>query len=254
MTVELYLGDCLEIMQTLDDNSIDLVITSPPYWNLKDYSFWKTYEEYLLDVDKCIFQIAKILKSGRHVFWNVQPWLPDKINGIRHHLPLSADTVRIAYKHELMLDCRIIWHKPNGRNQRMFGSYPYPPSILYTPNYEDILSFRKAGKADLGMKGEDSKISKKEWAEWTLPVWDIPIDYRKMGHPAQYPEEIPTRITKLHSFVGDTILDPFMGSGTTGVACVQTGRNFIGIEIEPKYFEIAEKRIASAQLQMRMEI
>jgi len=254
ITVDLRLGDCLSILPTLAAGSVDAVVTSPPYWNLRDYSYWPTYSEYLQSVEKWIETCSQVLKQGRHICWNIQHFLPDKINDERYHRPLEADTTKIAYKYDLMLEYRVIWHKPNGRNARMFGSYPYPPTIMYTPNYEDILIFKKRGKADLTGKNDDSKLTEGEWIEWTLPIWTIPIDYRKMGHHAQYPEELPYRCMRLHSFMGDTILDPFMGSGTTGVSCVKTGRNFIGVEIDPGYFEIAKKRIEQAQMQIRMDI
>lgn len=250
----LYLGDCLEILPTLAAGSVDMTVTSPPYWNLREYSYWETYEGHLHSVDNWIAELSRAIKPGRHICWNIQHFLPDKRNGERYHRPLSADTTKAAYNHDLMLEYRVIWHKPNGHNQRMFGSYPNPPTIIYTPNYEDILIFRKFGQADLSNKTQDSQLTLDEWKEWTLPIWDIAVDYRAMGHPAQYPEELPTRCIRLHSFQGDTILDPFAGSGTTGVACVQTGRKFIGIEIEPKYFDIACKRIEKAQQQIRMDI
>ena len=251
--VELHLGDCLDVMRGMADKSVDAVITSPPYFNLRDYAHWSSYEEYLSDVDCWFAELGRIVKDGRHVGWNVQPFLPTKLDSQRYHLPLSADTIRIAYKHSFMLEHTVTWHKTNSVCQRMFGSYPYPPTIIYTPNTEDIHIFRKLGKADLSNKSDDSKLSKDEWNEWTLSIWHLPIGYDK-EHTATFPIELPTRFIKLHSFVGDTILDPFMGSGTTGVACVQTGRNFIGIEIDPTYFAIAEKRIAEAQLQPRLPL
>ena len=252
--IKLIHKDCMDAMKDMSDNTIDLCITSPPYWNLKEYSHWETYEDYLLSVDSWISEVARVVKFGRHICWNIQHFLPDKRNGERYHRPLSADTINLAYKHDLMLDHRVIWHKPNGRNQRMFGSYPYPPTIIYTPNYEDILIFRKRGKPDLANKSDGSMLTKDEWASWTLPIWTIPVDYVNRGHPAHFPIELPRRCIRLHSFEKDTILDPFMGSGTTGIACAQTGRRFIGIEIDEGYVTIAEDRIKEAQAQKIKDI
>jgi len=250
--IQLYCGDCLDILPTLEAGSVDLIVTSPPYWNLREYSHWPEYEHYLASLRQWVFLIANVVKDGRHFICNVQPYIPDKINGsTRWHHPLSADLITLAYEYGFMLERTLIWHKTNSVAQRMFGSYPYPPTIMYTPTTEDIHVFKKLGKADLSNKTEASKITKQEWSEWTLPIWDLPIGYSKK-HPATFPLELPYRSVRLHSFVGDTILDPFMGSGTTGVACVKTGRNFIGIEIDPGYFAIAEKRIAEAKMQPRL--
>ena len=252
--IKLHLGNCIDIMKDIPDSSIDEIITSPPYWNIKEYSHWYTYEEYLIFVDMCISECARIIKPGRYICWNIQSFLHSKVNGERYHYPISCNTINIAYKYDLMLEILIIWHKPNGRNQRMFGSYPYPPTIIYTTNYEDILILRKKGKANLNNKNTDSILTSKEWSEWTLPIWTIPIDYKKRGHPAQFPVELPRRCIKLHSFCGDTILDPFVGSGTTAVACIETGRNFIGIEKDEKYFSIAKNRIEQEQNKQSMNL
>lgn len=241
-------------MNTFADNSIDLVVTSPPYWNLRDYSFWETYDDYMEFIEICIAEISRVIKPGRHICWNVQPFLPDRVKGERYHRPVSADTTRIAYDSGLMLEQVIIWHKPNGHNQRMFGSYPNPPTIIYTPNYEDILLFRKIGKANLTNKSKGSELTLGEWKEWTLPIWTIPIDYRAFGHHAPFPVEIPRRCIKLHSFVGDTVLDPFMGSGTTIIAALNTERNAIGIEKDKDYFEVAQERIAKEAVQIPLPL
>jgi len=131
----------------------------------------------------------------------------------------------------------------------MFGSYPYPPTIIYTPSLEDIHIFRKEGQAALENKTESSKITKEEWAEWTIPIWWMAIDYRKMGHPACFTEELPHRCIKLHSFVGDLIFDPFMSSGTTAVAADRLGRRWFGCDTNPEYVELALERLEKDRLE-----
>jgi len=255
MTVELYLGDCLEIMQELEDNSIDLIITSPPYFNLREYSNWETYDAYIYSVDLWFEQLSRIIKPGRYIFWNLQDSYPNRLfdkQAPRKHLPLSSDTIQQAIKY-INYEDNIVWFKGKaGATQRMFGSYPYPPTLIFSKLHENILVFRKEGQAKYS-RTEDSKISKEQWVNLTNSVWEFPPKTHSK-HPAPFPIILPTRAITGWSLVGDTILDPFMGSGTTGVACKQTERNFVGIEINPKYFEIAEKRIAEAQLQIRMEI
>ena len=124
----------------------------------------------------------------------------------------------------------------------MFGSYPYPPNILYTPCYEDILVLKKKGKSDLSNKSELSKISKQEWIDYTMNIWEMPRVFNK-EHTAMFPEELPSRAIKLHSFVNDIVLDPFAGSGTTCVAAKKLKRHYIGIDISQKYCDIANKRL-----------
>jgi len=135
----------------------------------------------------------------------------------------------------------------------MFGSYPYPPTVIHTPMTERICVWRKTGKPDLSSKGDDSKFSKEQWVDWAQDLWEIRPE-TSVDHPAPFPIELPWRIITLWSFVNDTILDPFAGSGTTGVACVQTGRNFIGIERDNDYVALANSRIETAMTQQLMMV
>lgn len=247
-TIRLYLGDCKEIAPMFPEMSTDMVVTSPPYWNQKEYSHWPTYEQYMADVDKWVAECARVLKPGRHCFWVIPdklPWPPKENGGKeRLYMPIYADTEQVAANHGLVCKFPIIWKKPHG-TQKMFGSYPYPPTIIHTPMTERICIWRKPGKADLSHKSEESRFGKEQWVEWAQDLWEIAPETR-VNHPAPFPLEIPMRALTLWSFVGDTILDPFMGSGTTGVACIQTGRKFIGIEMDPGYFELAKRRIIIA--------
>ncbi len=249
--MQLIQGDCLEVLQTFSDESIDAGVTSPPYYNLRQYAQWKTYEAYLADMEFVMQQCARVLKPGRHFAWNVQAKMPDKRDGERWHYPLSADIVRMAYAAGLMLETTLIWHKTNGMAQRMFGSYPFPPSIMYTCDIEDIHIFRRPGKAEY-IKTEDSKLTLDEWKEWTTHIWHMPMPTEKIGHNATFPFELPYRFIRLHTLVGDTVLDPFAGSGTTGIACAKTGRKFIGIERDATYYDLARRRIAAAESQLPM--
>lgn len=262
--MQLYCGDCLEILPTLDANGIDLIVTSPPYWNQREYSHWDTYSEYLLSVSRWLEQAVRVLKPGRHCFWVIPdkfPW-PPKENGTgeRLYMPIYADTELLAASHGLVCEFPIIWDKrgPNLSEQpwskKMWGSYPYPVSIIHTPFTERICVWRKPGTHGLTQADrEDSKITAQQFNDWARDIWSIRID-SDSPHPAPFNIEIPLRILALWSRKGDTVLDCFMGSGTTGVACVQTGRNFIGIEIDPTYYAIAEKRISEARAQERMPL
>lgn len=126
----------------------------------------------------------------------------------------------------------------------MFGSYPYPPTIILSGLTEDIIIFRKLrGKYKIDRsKKEESKLVLKEWGEWALDFWQISTA-RSKNHPAIFPEEIPHRLIKLHSFVGDTVLDPFAGSGTTGKAARKLNRNYILIEKDEDYYNLIGREL-----------
>ena len=253
--IDLRLGDCLEILPTLADNSVDLVVTSPPYFNLREYSSWETYDDYIHEVDLWFEQLARIVKIGRYIFWNIQDSYPNRLfdtQSPRKHLPLSSDTIQQATKH-INYEDNIVWFKgAAGATQRMFGSYPYPPTLIFSKLHENILVFRKEGQAKYS-RTEDSKISKEQWVDLTNSVWRFPPETRSK-HPAPFPVQLPSRAITGWSLIGDTILDPFMGAGTSGLACVEKDRNFIGIELDKDYYDIAVKRITDAQLQIRMEL
>lgn len=254
MEIDLRLGDCLDVMLEMESESVDLVVTSPPYWNQREYSFWPTYQDYMNDVDKWVEQVARILKPGRHCFWVIPdklPWPPkDNGTGERLYMPVYADTEALAAKHGLIPEFPIIWLKYQAA-QRMFGSYPYPPTIIHTPMTERVCVWRKPGKADLARKSGESKISLDDWKEISKDVWQFRSPDKKVYQGA-FPLELPLRCIKCWSFVGDAVLDPFMGSGTTGVACIKLGRNFIGIEINGDAFQLAQSSIENEQAQYRM--
>lgn len=245
--IQLYLGDCREVMPQLDP--VSLIVTSPPYYNLKDYSSWFTYESYLTDMRTVLSESFRLLPNGRHLVWNIQPYLPTRQNDERWHLPLSADTIREAYLVGFMLEHTIVWRKTNSVCQHMFGSYPYPPSFIYTPTTEDVHIFRKPGKAEY-VKNEESKLTKEEWTKWTVPIWDIPLEFIPsrwhLKHGASFPTELPRRAMRLHSFVGETVLDPFNGLASTGVAAIETGRKYIGIELSEEYLGFSIARLEKA--------
>ena len=236
---KLILGDCIKEMQELAPESIDLIVSSPPYYNLKDYSMWNKYEDYLLDMAKCFKEFDRILNKGRHVCWNIQDNIPEPSKNHRHYYALMPDTIKIAQGFGFEWERNIIWEKHHA-TQVMFGSYPYPPNMIYSCTTESICIFRKPGKTDLTNKTEKSKVDRKEWNVYKNNVWTIkPIS--NPNHPAPFPKELPIRLIKMHSFVNDIVLDPFGGIFTTGVACKEFHRRFIGIEKNKDYFEIGKK-------------
>lgn len=264
--VDLRLGDCLEVMRQMPDASVDLVMTSPPYWNQREYSRWGTYQEFMGDCSCWIAECSRVVKNGRHIIWVIPDKIPfpPKENGTKErvYLPFYADCEVIASGVGLMPEFPVIWDKRGANlteqpwSKKMWGSYPYPIGIIHTPFTERICIWRKRGSHGLSRADrEDSRITAEQFNKWACDIWSIRIE-SGVDHPAPFPLEIPTRAITLWSKVGDVVLDPFMGSGTTGIACVNTGRNFIGIEKikEHPYFEYAQKRITESSLQYRMAL
>lgn len=257
---QLCLGDCVDVMQDMESNSIDIIVTSPPYWNQADYSFWPTYSDYLESVAVWVFQCSRVLKPGRHCFWVIPdkiPW-PPKDNGTeeRLYMPIYSDTECLAARCGLVPKFPIVWKKLHG-SQKMFGSYPYPPTIIHTPMTERICVWRKPGKYPHPGKErkEASKFCKAKWVDWGQDLWVIPAETEIEFHPAPFPIELVSRILTLWSFVGDVVLDLFMGSGTTIVAAIHAGRNAVGIESDAGYYKDAKRRIenkvrAPSQIQL----
>lgn len=244
---DLYEANCLDLMASMADKSVDLVVTSPPYWNQRAYSHWPTYADYMADVKLWVTGVARVLKPGRHCFWVIPdklPW-PPKENGTgeRLYMPIYADTERIAAEAGLVCKFPIVWLKYQAA-QRMFGSYPYPPTIIHTPMTERICVWRKPGKPDLTQKSKESRISLDDWKLLSKDVWQFRAPDNKI-HPGEYPVELPRNCIKLWSFVNDLIFDPFMGSATTALACAELGRRFIGSELSTEYYDMARKRVKS---------
>jgi len=256
--IELMLGDCLEMMRSIPDNSVDLCVTSPPYFNAKEYSQYKTIKEYLDEMKNVFSLIYKKTKLSRMCVINISPVIVarEKRSDQSKRIPLPFYIVPTmeSIGFEFLED--IIWEKPDGAAiNRNGGFYRHRKPVAYKPNIvtEYILVFKKSApflidKVVMGYNSVESLVN--EDYERTN-IWKINPE-TKSDHPAPFPIKIPLNIIRYYSYINDIVLDPFMGSGTTGVACVQTDRSFIGIEIDPDYFKIAEKRIAEAQMQPRL--
>ena len=243
MNVQLYLGDCLEIMQTLEDGSVDAIITEIPYgttacsWD-EIISFDKMWEQVKRITSVFITTSSQPFTSKlvmSNLEWFKYEWVWNKVVK-RGHL---VSKIRPLQQTESILVF--------GRNK-----------IKYIPQEtqrDKPIKMKEGSKTEImGKKAKSNyRTTRTTFCPSNLITFSNGGDKNKV-HPTQKP--IPLYEYLIHTYTNedDTVLDIAMGSGTTGVACVQTGRNFIGIEIEPKYFEIAEARIAEAQLQIRMEI
>lgn len=264
-------------MSDIKNETVDLIITSPPYFNIKDYAKngyqdeihsknnanqigdIKDYRIFIKELQKVWKECERVLKPNGKLIINT-PLMPMKKKEFtthynRHIFDLNADIqTSIIYRKntEMFLFDTYIWNRTNTSKGLMFGSYPYPRNFYAQNTSEFITVYVKDGIPKNGLPGEikeKSKLSQKEWVEYTKQIWDIPIpnksDLAFGEHSAIMPEEIVKRCVKLFSFVGDTVLDPFTGSGTTLKVAKQLKRNYIGYEIMENYKLIIEKKLSS---------
>ena len=258
-THRLRLGDARDL-SFVPDASVHLVVTSPPYWTLKEYAgdnaeqmgHFEDYEHFLCELDRVWKECARVLVGGGRICCVVGDVCIPRKRGGRHHLvPLHADIEVRARK--LGLDCLmpILWHKiANGvteaeGNGAGFYGKPYQPGGIIKNDIEYILFLRKGGeyRSVLQIQKALSMLTKEEMKAWQRSIWcDLRGASTREGHPAPYPVELAERLIKLFSFAGDTVLDPFAGTGSTSQAAIIAGRNSIANEIEPAYIEIARQR------------
>jgi site-specific DNA-methyltransferase (adenine-specific) len=261
----LHRGDARDL-SWIADRSVHLVVTSPPYWTLKEYlpnerqmGAIEDYEQFLTELDKVWAECARVLIPGGRVCCVVgDVCIPRKRGGRHHVMPLHADIMTRARR--LGLDCLtpILWSKiANGSteaegNGAGFYGKPYQPGAIVKNDFEYILFLRKGGsyRSPSPMQRALSVLTKAEMQHWLKTSWtDIKGESTRKGHPAPYPTELAERLIRLFSFVGDTVLDPFAGTGTTTIASMNAGRNSIANELEPKYVALAKERMCNAQIE-----
>ncbi|MCS7312765.1 MAG: site-specific DNA-methyltransferase [Acidobacteria bacterium] len=248
-------------MGEVADESGDLILTSPPYWHIKDYGlegqigYGQTLHEYLLDLSRVWRECGRVLKSGRRLCVNVgDPFARAALYGRYKVVPLHAEI--IAQCETLGFDYMgaiIRRKKPTLRTTGgavVMGSFPYPPNGIVELDYEFILRFKKPERgrghgardtAPMGVK-EASKLTRDEWKEFFSGHWEFTGE-RQTLHEAMFPEELPRRLIRMFSFVGETVLDPFLGSGTTVKVALELGRNAIGYEIQPEFEPIIRQKL-----------
>ena len=231
----------------LPDEGVALTFTSPPYWNFVDYGhagvgYERSYEDYINSLTRVFDAVwDKTMPGGRAVV-NVSNMKSRKdLEGAAFVYPIVADTIKSMSEVGFTFFDEIIWHKGNANagaldGTPLWGSYPYPPTPkILDSTFENILVFTKPGQrqVDLGIK-ERSRLALDDWRQYTKGVWTVPHD-RDPHHPATFPMEVADRIVRMYSFVGDLVLDPFAGSGTTVIAAEKNLRSGIGFEIYSAY-------------------
>ena len=239
-----------EEMKEIPDQSTHLMITSPPYNVTKEYDQDLSLKEYLQILRKVFSETYRALVDGGRACVNVANL------GRRPYLPLSDFISQIMMEIGFQMRGEIIWNKGAGAGVSMaWGSWQSATNPVLRDIHEYIMVFSKGSFVRQKPDDKENTISKEQFMEWTKSVWSMnPESARKVKHPAPFPIELPYRLMQLYSFEGDVVLDPFMGSGTTAIAALKTGRKYFGYENEPGYARLAEERIAAYQLQLNMEI
>ena len=225
-------------------NSVDLIVTSPPYNVDIHYNSFKDdipYEKYLEFTEKWLSKALELVKPGGRICLNI-PLDKSKGRIEAGFQSVYADIVEIAKKVGWKYFSTIIWNEGNISRRTAWGSWLSAKAPYVIAPVEVIVVFYKERWSKL--KNGISDITKEEFMEWTQGIWNFPGESRKrVRHPAPFPPELPKRCIKLFSFVGDTVLDPFLGSGTTLIACALLNRRGIGVEIDKKYCKLAKARI-----------
>lgn len=253
---KIYIGDSRN-MKEIPDESVQLIITSPPYGALKNYEsddqigLNQSYEDYINNLNEVWKECIRVLGPDGKLCIDIMPLFEsgDQTTFKRRvtHTVISDIEKFMDSTGEMFTFALYIWDKRKIVRFSSFGSYPYPTNIFSTFPYEWIIVFCKKGKRNKISKEikEKSKLTQKEWAEWAVnSFWEMqPAKAKVEGHPAPFPKELPHRLIKLYSFYGDTVLDPFLGSGTTAEAALELGRNAIGYEINPKYVELINYKV-----------
>lgn len=251
----LFLGDARDLSM-LDDGTVDLVVTSPPYWTLKDYvgsdgqlGDIGDYDEFNDQLARVWSECYRLLTPGGRLIVNVgDVCLSRRVHGRHAVVPLHA-TIQERCR-EIGFDnlAPIIWHKiANAKFEAGGGGFlgkPYEPNAVIKNDIEYVLMQRKPGgyRSPSVEKRLLSVIGERDHKAWFRQIWNLPGASTR-HHPAPFPVDFASRLIRMFSFVGDTVLDPFMGSGTTAIAASRWGRNSVGVELERDYMGIATSRL-----------
>ena len=244
-------------MAELQNKSVHLVITSPPYWQLKDYGasdqigFNDSYEDYINNLNLVWRECSRVLNDGCRLCINIGDQFARSVYYGRYKIiPIRTEIIKFCETQGFDYMGAIIWQKTTTMNTTggatIMGSFPYPRNGIIKLDYEFILIFKKLGETPIVSREikEKSKMSKEEWNQYFTGHWNF-NGAKQDKHLAMYPEELPKRLIKMFSFVGDTVLDPFLGSGTTTLAAKNLNRNSVGFEINKKFLPIIKEKIGA---------
>jgi len=252
--ITIVIGDSRR-MEELKDESVHLIITSPPYWQLKDYGngsqigFNDSYEDYINNLNLVWKECYRVLHQGCRLCINIGDQFARSVYYGRYKIiPIREEIIKFCEAVGFDYMGAIIWQKVTTCNTTggatVMGSFPYPRNGIIKLDYEFILILKKLGdppKVSKEVK-EKSKLSLEEWNEYFSGHWNFSGE-RQDKHLAMFPEELPKRLIKMFSFVGDTVLDPFLGSGTTCLAARNLYRNSVGYEINEEFLTIIKDKL-----------
>lgn len=229
-----------ESMDELPDDSIHLMVTSPPYNAQKEYDQDLTLKEYLAMLEMVFAETYRVLVPGGRACINIANL------GRKPYLPLHSFIIDLMLDLGFLMRGEIIWNKAASASpSTAWGSWLSASNPVLRDVHEYILIFCKGGfKRPQGER--QNTIQKDDFLAWTKSVWDFPaVQARKIGHPAPFPVELPHRCIQLYTYLGDVVLDPFAGSGSTALAAQADGRHFVAYEIDPDYCQLAKSRLAN---------
>jgi len=242
-------------MELIDDQSVHLAVTSPPYWQLKDYGngnqigFNDTYEGYINNLNLVWDECYRVLENGCRLCVNIGDQFARSVYYGRYKvIPIRTEIIKFCETIGFDYMGAIIWQKVTTTNTTggasIMGSFPYPRNGILKLDYEFILIFKKDGKPKKIDKDRklQSKMTTDEWNEYFAGHWNFPGE-RQDKHLAMFPLELPNRLIKMFSFVGDTVLDPFLGSGTTSLSSMNLTRNSVGFEINNEFLSVIKHKL-----------
>lgn len=247
-------------LSLIPDKSVHLIITSPPYWQLKDYGndnqigFHDSYEGYINNLNMVWSECNRILHDGCRLCINIGDQFARSVYYGRYKvIPIRTEIIRFCETLGMDYMGAIIWQKQTTMNTTgggaIMGSFPYPRNGILKIDYEFILIFKKQGKAPAPSLEQKklSEMTKEEWNTYFASHWTFG-GAKQDGHIAVFPEELPHRLIKMFSFAGETVFDPFMGSGTTALAARNLQRNSLGYEINPDFVDFYKQKVDNARL------
>ena len=253
-THKIIIGDSRR-MKEVPNESIHLVVTSPPYWQLKDYGderqigFHDSYEEYINNLNLVWNECHRFLHKGCRLCINIGDQFARSVYYGRYKvIPIRTEIIKFCENAGFDYMGAIIWQKITTTHTTggatVMGSFPYPRNGILKLDYEFILILKKYGNPPKVSKEvkEQSKLSQEEWNKYFTGHWNFPGE-KQDKHLAMFPEELPRRFIKMFTFVGDTVLDPFLGSGTTSRAAKNLSRDSIGYEINEEFLPVIKEKL-----------
>jgi DNA modification methylase len=246
-------------MSEVANKSVNLIVTSPPYWQLKDYGtdtqigYHDSYESYINNLNLVWSECYRVLANGCRLCINIGDQFARSVYYGRYKvIPIREEIIKFCENVGFDYMGAIIWQKVTTTNTSgggvQMGSYPYPRNGILKIDYEFILVFKKLGEAPKPTKEQKelSRMTAEEWNTYFAGHWNF-AGARQNSHIAMFPEELPKRLIKMFSFIGETVLDPFAGSGTTSLAARNLNRNSVGYEINPEFIPIIKDKLSTYQ-------